>query len=199
MSASPHGPDARAAVGRLVAEATNKGGLIWIRPEGSPLSSPAWHAWIEADAYVVVGGAEQPLPELVHAQHAEVTVPSKDTGGRVITWLAAVSRVVPESEEWHRVLPVLTAKRLNALDRHELPQRWARESTVLRLAPTGEVSQLPGAMPIDGGAAAPRSTPATTSGRLPFVLGRSRRRPKHRPRPELSDPGRLPAPSGSDS
>lgn len=176
MSASPHGPDARATVGRLVAEATNKGGLVWIRPTGAPRSFPAWHAWIDTAAYVVVGGAEQPVPGLAEAQHAEVTVPSKDSGGRVVTWLADATQVVPESEEWHRVLPVLRAKRLNAVDGDGLPQRWARESVVIRLAPTGAVRELPGAMPTDSGAAPPAPTPATTSGRLPFVLGRSRRR-----------------------
>jgi hypothetical protein len=44
---------------------------------------------------------------------------------------------------------------------------------LIRLAPTGQLVDVP---PTDSGAAPPAPTPATTSGPLPFVLGRRRRR-----------------------
>lgn len=168
--------DAPEAGSRLVAEATNKSGLVWIRPAESGRATPAWHCWIEGAAYVVGGGAEQPIPALVDAAHAEITVPSKDTGARVVTWVAQVTQVAPGSDEWQRVVPVLAAKRLNAVDSPSQPQRWAEHSALFRLVPTGELTQAPGAMPSGSGAAPPPVSPATTNGRLPFVLGRSRRR-----------------------
>lgn len=164
------------AADRLVEEATKKSGLVWVRPAGSTRAHPAWHVWTGGAAYVVLGGSEQPLPGLVDAERAEVTVPSKDTGGRLVTWVAQVTRVLPDAQEWQDVVPALAAKRLNAVDSEEQVQRWAREAAVIRLAPTGEVPQAPGTMPTDGGAAPPPPSPATTSGPPPFVLGRSRRR-----------------------
>jgi hypothetical protein len=160
----------------LVAEATKKAGLVWITATGTHRARPAWHHWQDAAAYVLTGGSEQALPELAQASQAEVTVPSKDSGGRLISWIAGVTRVVPGSEEWLRVIPELTSRRLNALDSANQADRWARECTLLRLEPTGEVTQAPGAMSEDAGAAPPEATPATTSGPLPFVLGRARRR-----------------------
>ena len=160
----------------LVAEATKKAGLVWITAIGTRRARPAWHHWQGAAAYVLTGGSEQALPELAEASHAEVTVPSKDSGGRLISWIAGVTRVVPGSEEWLQVIPELTSKRLNALDSENQADRWARECTLLRLEPTGRVTQAPGAMSEDAGAAPPQATPATTSGPPPFVLGRARRR-----------------------
>jgi hypothetical protein len=160
----------------LVAEATKKAGLIWITVIGSGRARPAWHHWQDAVAYVLTGGSEQPLPGLAEAAHAEVTVPSKDSGGRLISWIARVRQVVPGSEEWERVVPELASKRLNALDSENQAERWARECTLLRLEPTGRVNEAPGAMSEDAGAAPPPGTPATTSGPRPFVIGRARRR-----------------------
>jgi hypothetical protein len=137
---------------------------------------PAWHHWQDAAAYVLTGGSEQPLPGLAEAFSAEVIVPSKDSGGRLITWTALVTQVLPGSDEWQRVVPEMRSKRLNALDTEHQPERWARECTLLRLEPTGQVSEAPGAMRDDAGAAPPPATPATTSGPPPFVLGRARRR-----------------------
>jgi hypothetical protein len=107
---------------------------------------------------------------LADAGRAAVTVRAKTTGGRIVTWAATVTRVPPGTEEWDRVIPELHAKRLNAPDGRQAPQRWARESTLLRLEPTGELLEL-----ADGsGAAPPIPSPARTSGPLPFLLGRRR-------------------------
>jgi len=61
---------------------------------------------------------------------------------RVVTWVADVSPVAPGSPLWDEVVPLLHAKRLNAPDGEEQPQRWARESVVLRFTPTGETLPL---------------------------------------------------------
>jgi hypothetical protein len=176
----------------LLAEATKKAGLVWITVPGTGRGRPAWHVWQQAALYVLTGGSEQPLPGLVETECADVTVPSKDSGGRLITWTARVTQVPPGTDEWQRVIPELGAKRLNALDSANQSERWARESTLLRLEPTGRVREAPGDLAEGTGAAPPPPTPATTSGPPPFVVGRARRKrtapllaagpmPKHRP------------------
>lgn len=159
---------------RLVEEATKKSGLVWIHLPGLPQPRGVWHLWHEGAAYVVADGLEQPLPGLVEAGQVAVTVPSKDKRSRLVTWIAAVSRVEPGTEEWDRVVPLLHAKRLNAPDGEEQPQRWARESVVAQLSPTGEVSENPETMPQGSGATPPVPTPAVTAPPLPYVLGRRR-------------------------
>ena len=154
----------------LVAEATKKAGLVWIKPDGAERAQPIWHHWQDGAAYVLGEGGEQPLRGLGDAQRAAVTVPAKTTGGRIVTWVASVSRVASGTEEWDKVVAELFTKRLNAPDGRQAPERWARESVLLRLDPTGETLDL-----TDESGAAPRvPSPATTSGPLPFVLGRRR-------------------------
>ena len=131
-----------AAIATLIEEATKKSGLIWVRPAGQGRHAQAvWHVWQEGSAWVLTGGIEQPLPEL--ADRAYVTVRSKDKGARLLTWVADVSLVAPDSAEWNGVVPTLLAKRLNLPDGDEAPKRWARECTLWRLAPTGDVTESP--------------------------------------------------------
>lgn len=156
----------------LVEEAMRKAGIVWITVPGDGPARPAWPHWHEGACYVITGGVEQPLPELAAATTAHVTAPSKDAGGRLVTWVAAVSVVPPASDGWQAVVPAMHAKRLNPPDGDRQPERWAAECTLLRLAPTGEVTQAPGSMPQDSGAAPPLPSPAVTSGPLPYVLGR---------------------------
>ena len=119
----------------LIEEATRRSGVVWVTPEGGR-TQPVWHLWHDGSMYVVTGGIEQPLP--VTAQ-AEVTVRSNaQQANRLVTWVAAVEPVPPGSPLWDEVVPLLHAKRLNAPDGEEQLQRWARESVVLRLTPTGE-------------------------------------------------------------
>jgi len=167
----------------LVEEATKKSGVIWVRPASAPPSSAraAWHVWVEGAAYVVTGGHEQRIPGIDSATEVVVTVPSKDKGGRLVTWMARPSLVEPGSAQWAVAVPALHANRLNAPDGEEQPARWARESQVIRLEPTGEVLERPGAMPTRSQAAPPRPTRATTRGPLPFVIGRATGRKRRRP------------------
>jgi len=165
----------------LVAEATKKSGLIWLRIDDSAYAHAAWHVWLDGAAYVVCGGAEQPLRGIEAAQRVLVTVPSKDKGGRLVTWVARPHVVEADSPLWTAAAAALHAKRLNARDGEEQPARWARESRIVRLEPTGDVLERPGVMPTRSQAAPPRPTKATTSGPLPFVIGRATGRGRRRP------------------
>lgn len=159
----------------LVEEATKKAGLVWLDLPGTG-PRPAWHVWHEDAAYVVTGGLEQPLPGLLELSQVVVTVPSKDNRSRIVSWRADCVRLAPGSDDWNAVVPVLVAGRLNLPDGQAAPDRWSRESAVVRLVPTGEVLDWPGRAPLGSGAAPPPLTPATTVGRLPGMLGRRRRR-----------------------
>ena len=114
----------------LIAEGTWRAGVIWLTVPGQDRPVPAWHIWRDPPgaAYVVTGPGEQPLPGVAGDGRVTVTVPSKDTGGALVTWTAGVHRVDPESPEWDAVIGPLAAARLNA----ELDPGSA---TVYRLAP----------------------------------------------------------------
>ncbi len=166
----------------LVEEATKKSGLLWLALPGLPYPRAAWHVWHvppaseSGAAYVVTGGIEQPLPGLPEAERITVTVRSKDKGSRLVSWVAEVVQVEPGSEEWESVVPVLAKARLNAPDGEHQTERWADEAYLIRLGPTGEVVESPGNMPDEAPAIRPVPSPATTTGRTPFMIkGRLRR------------------------
>ncbi|MFE0171489.1 hypothetical protein ACFWZ2_04165 [Streptomyces sp. NPDC059002] len=160
----------------LVEEATKKSGLIWVRGEDSPARA-LWHVWHEGAAHVVGDGPdEQPLPGLVDGGVAEVTVRSKDKGGRVVAWTAAVAELAPGSEPWDAAVAELKGKRLNASDAEGVTVRWAEQCRVVRLTPRGAVGELPS----ESLAAAPLPSVATTRqpipGALPRLLFKRKRR-----------------------
>ncbi|MFB7912690.1 hypothetical protein [Streptomyces sp. NPDC056061] len=160
---------ADAPLGRaLVEEATKKSGLVWVRGTGP--ARALWHVWHEGAAHLVGDGpGEQPFPPgLTDGSVAEVTVRSKDKGGRLISWTAAVTELSPHSEEWEAAVAELKGKRLNAPDAERMPERWARECRVLRLTPGEFSTRLP-----DGSlAAAPLPSPAITRRPVPAGLPR---------------------------
>ncbi|MGW6691850.1 hypothetical protein [Streptomyces sp. NPDC054961] len=149
----------------LVEEATKKSGLIWVR--GSGPDRGLWHAWVDGAAHVLGDGpGEQPFPGLADGAPAEVTVRSKDKGGRLVAWTATVRELVPGSEPWEAAVAELKGKRLNAPDSAEMTARWARECRLLRLEPQSVRDGLP-----DGSlAAAPLDSPATTRLAAPAAL-----------------------------
>jgi hypothetical protein len=116
-------------VADLITEAARKAGVLWIAAAGRP-PVPAWQVWRDGATYVLTGPGEQALPGLAEATDCEVTARSADTGGRLATWRAAVTRVVPDSDEWRQVVPALAAARLNG------HPDWAT-ATVLKLTPAG--------------------------------------------------------------
>ncbi|MEU9012868.1 hypothetical protein AB0D12_24520 [Streptomyces sp. NPDC048479] len=149
----------------LVEEATKKSGLIWVHGEGPQRA--LWHVWHEGAAHIVGDGpGEQPLPQLAAGGTAEVTVRSKDKGGRLVVWTASVSELVPHSEEWEGAVAELKGKRLNAPDAEQMTERWARECRVLRLEPQDAITDLPDT----SGAAVPLPTSATTRQPAPAAL-----------------------------
>jgi ADP-ribose pyrophosphatase YjhB (NUDIX family) len=138
----------------LIAEATRRTGVIWLTVPPSGTAFPVWHIWRTAGdagpgtadpppgaAYLVTGPGEQPAPGLAAAGRVRVTVPSKQSGGALVTWTAAVHRVDPGSAEWDAVIGALAAGRLNAvLGPGEVSpaDRWARSGTVFCLAPVAQ-------------------------------------------------------------
>ncbi|NEY34489.1 hypothetical protein GTU99_20150 [Streptomyces sp. PRKS01-65] len=152
----------------LIEEATKKSGLVWVEAPAGPARA-LWHVWHEGAACVVGDGpGEQPLAGLAGGGTAEVTVRSKDKGGRLVSWAASVVELAPGTEAWQAAVAELKGKRLNAPDGEAMPERWARECRVLRLEPTGATRPLP-----DGSlAAAPVPTPATTRRPVPAALPR---------------------------
>lgn len=160
----------------LVEEVCTKTSLVWVRPAGEARAWAVWHAWVGDAVHVVSGGLEQPLPDLPDGSTVQVTGKSKDTGGRVVTFEAVVSTVRPDDDAWQAVVAALHGKRLNAPDGEAQPARWARESRVLRLEPTGRLVEGPGHLSHRSHAAEPPPSPATTRGALPFVIGRRARR-----------------------
>ncbi|MFJ6010521.1 hypothetical protein [Streptomyces sp. NPDC092952] len=152
----------------LVEEATKKSGLVWVRGTGP--ARAVWHVWHEGAVHLVGDGpGEQPLPTgLTDGSAAEVTVRSKDKGGRLVAWTAAVTELAPGSPAWEAAVGELKGKRLNAPDAETMTERWARECRVLRLTP-GEVRT---GLPDGSLAAAPLPTPATTRRPVPAGLPR---------------------------
>ena len=164
-----------AEVPPLVAEATKKSGLVWISV-GDRRPVAAWHLWRDDRAYVVTGPGEQPVPGLAEARTCDVTVRSTDKGGRVVTWRAQVDRVEPGGEEWREVVPALLAARLNLPDAAEAERRWADTAAVLRLTPTGELTEAGDTPPTGSLSAPPPPSPARTRTPVPFTIGRRRGR-----------------------
>ncbi|GGY00776.1 hypothetical protein [Streptomyces djakartensis] len=152
----------------LVEEATKKSGLVWVQGPDSPARA-LWHVWHEGAACLVGDGpGEQPLPGLNEGAEAQVTVRSKDKGGRLVSWTARVRQLEPGSEAWDATVAELKGKRLNAPDGEAMTERWARECRVLRLEPTGDRAPMP-----DGSLAeAPLPSPAITRRPIPAGLPR---------------------------
>lgn len=179
-------PD-EALTAALVAELAKKTGVCWLaydrwnRRETEHVPHAAWHVWLEDEEggalYVVHEGNEQPLPGLQDAERVEVVMRSKDNGGRLVTWVATPTAVLPDDPRWEPVTAALVGARLNLPDLKAAVAEWERSSQVTRLAPTGEVVEAPGALSDDAHLAEPRPTPAATRGRLPRALHRVRRRP----------------------
>ncbi|MGW3063470.1 hypothetical protein ACWDA8_08110 [Streptomyces sp. NPDC001130] len=161
----------------LIEEAAKKSGLIWVRGAGASAARALWHVWHEGAVCLVGDGpGEQPLDGLADGGSAEVTVRSKDKGGRLVTFPATVSELPAGSAEWEAAVAELKGKRLNAPDGEQMPARWARECRVLRLTPAGAVVPLPSGslaeVPVATAATTRRPVPAG----LPKLLVKRRKR-----------------------
>jgi hypothetical protein len=168
----------------LIAEGCSKSSVIWVRTVGSDRHQMAWHVWHEGSAYVVYGVEEQMLP-LMSGQ-VEVVVPSKDTGDRLVTFVAQADILPARSPEWEAAADALSASRLNARDSSAQRDRWASGTLVTRLTPIYVVLAGAGDDSTPSGAAPPPESPATSMGRhQPWHLRgrasarRARRRGSH--------------------
>lgn len=161
----------------LIAELGRKTGVSWLTYADD--THAVWHLWYDDALCLVSGGAEQPLPGIERAGTVEVTMRSKENGGRLVTWVGEVTVVRPGDELWGEVTAALVADRLNLDDLATAAAEWAATSTVSRVVPTGRVLEMPGQLSDDPHLAPPKETPVTTRGPLPRVLHRrARRRPK---------------------
>ena len=122
----------------LIAEATKRAGVIWITAGGGR-PRPAWHVWRQAGdsgaAYVLTGPGEQRDPELAGARRVTVLVPSKDSGGLLVSWQADVSQLSEESPEWREVTGLLAAARLSPAPVPAGTAPSAPARTIYRLTP----------------------------------------------------------------
>lgn len=122
----------------LVAELAKKSGLLWITYAGR--THAVWHEWVGDAVCVVAGGTEQPLPDIERHETVILSLRSKSTRALVAEATAKVEVVSPESEHWDAVTTALKAGRLNLTDSDHAIERWARESVVVRLVLTDQIS-----------------------------------------------------------
>jgi hypothetical protein len=160
----------------LVEEAVKKASLAWISVGDGPARG-LWCMPVDGTLIVVSGPGEQSAPELGDAARATVRLRG-DSGGLIVIWEAAVSRLTPGSEEWETVAPQLAGKRLNASGTAEqLVTQWeATGCAVVRLTPVEDPPVAAPDLPADSQAAVPRETPARVDVRKPFRLHRVRKR-----------------------
>jgi len=175
----PQDPDLSTEQSALIAEACTKSGVVWLRPYDAERAVCAWHVWHEHAVHVIYGVDEQMLPLL--SGIVEVTVPSKETHGRLVTYLARADLLAARSPEWDAAADALSAKRLNALDPASQRERWAAGTLITRLTALHVVSEGAGRLDEPSGAAPPPAAAGTTRGDYaPWHLGGRRRRAARR-------------------
>jgi hypothetical protein len=124
----------------LIVEAARKSSVCWVgyrHPEGVVNDRLAWHVWHDDAVVVLAGDTGQPLEGLALAAEAEVTLRSKDTRQRLVTWPARVEVVEPGTEEWDAHAAALAAARLNLTDPVAAVGSWRTDPrvSVVRLNP----------------------------------------------------------------
>lgn len=140
----------------LVADLAKKSGLVWVSYARE--SRAVWHEWVGDAVCVVSGGTEQPLPGITEHHTVRLSLRSKSNRALVAEADAHVEVVGPDSEHWESVTTALKAGRLNLVDSDHAIERWARESVVVRLVPTGDVT-----MPADISSTLSHTSPQLSS------------------------------------
>lgn len=136
----------------LVADLAKKSGLVWVTY--AERTHAVWHEWVGDAVCIVSGGSEQPLPDIATRETVVLSLRSKSSRALVARVAAHVEVIGPTSEHWGPVTSALKSGRLNLVDSDNAIERWARESVVVRLVPTGEVV-LPDGIPTS----IPRTSP----------------------------------------
>lgn len=166
----------------LIAELGKKTSVCWLRyadpgaSDAPPRTRAAWHIWHDSALYLVAGGKEQQLPGIGDVDRLQVVMRSKENGGRLVAWQGQVSVIRPTDASWDEVTAALVADRLNLENLGTAKEQWALQSVVVRIDPTGELLEQPGALSTESHAAPPPGTDGTTRGPLPRVLHRRQRR-----------------------
>lgn len=122
----------------LIADLARKSGLIWVTY--ATKTHAVWHEWAGDAVCVVAGGTEQPLPDIEKHQTVLLSLRSKSSRALVAQAEARVEVISPDSEHWGFVTEALKSGRLNVVDGATAIERWARESVVVRLVPTGTIT-----------------------------------------------------------
>jgi hypothetical protein len=117
----------------LVTDLAKKSGLVWITVHDR--TYPVWHELVDSAICVVGGGGEQPIPDVRDGDKVLLLLRSKTNRQLVATVEATVEVLTPESAAWNDATAALKSGRLNLPDADHAIERWARESTVLRLVP----------------------------------------------------------------
>jgi hypothetical protein len=174
-AALPPEPDLTPEQLALITEACTKSGVLWLRPHDADRAVCAWHVWHAGAIHVIYGVDEQMLPLL--SGIVEVTVPSKQTRARLLTFLTRADLLPARSPEWEAAADALSAKRLNSHDPASQRERWAAGTLVTRLEPLHVVAAGAGAAEEPSGAAPPPPAAGTTRGDYaPWHLGGRRSR-----------------------
>ena len=170
----PAEPDLTPEQLALIDQACRRSAVVWVRPfdEGRPRL--AWHTWDGSAVLLVHGPGEQRVPPL--GEVAEVVVPSKQTGARLVTFAARVEIVVADTPQWQQAATALAAVRLNGVGPAGQLAAWQARCQVIRLVPWTVLAAGPGGAAAPSGAASPAVSTETTLTRRPWHLGgRSRR------------------------
>lgn len=165
----PMEPELSPEQAALVAETCSKSGVIWVQPNDGVRPQLAWHVWHDDAVHVIYGVDEQMLPLL--SGPVEVTTRSKDSGVRVVRFLARAEVLPARSPEWEAAATALAAARLNARDTDEQRERWASGGLISRLTPIRVLSWGAGDGESGSGAARVPESAATTTGRVPWHAG----------------------------
>jgi hypothetical protein len=149
-----------------------KAAIVWVGVEHREQPLAMWLTWVQDAAYILTGEGEQPDPGFQAGSYATMTVRSKETQQRVVTWLGAIGVLEPPDRDWDVATAQLVKARLNLRDAKHAVERWAAgAATIWRITPVGELVESPDDYRTDRTFAAPLPSPATTAGRLPWVLG----------------------------
>jgi hypothetical protein len=136
----------------LIADLAKKSGLVWV--SYARHTHAIWHEWVGDAVCLVTGGTEQPLPDIERHETVRLLLRAKSSRALVAEMTARVEVVAPGSEHWDSITDALKIGRLNLVDRDNAVERWARESIVVRLVPTGAVT-----LPADISTSIPRTSP----------------------------------------
>jgi hypothetical protein len=122
----------------LVAEAAKKSRVCWLSYEYAGTAHRerlVWHVWHDDALVVLSGDTGQVLDGIGAVERVDVTLRSKDTGSRLLTWTGKVARVEPGTAGWDAHAAALLGVRLNLADPQGTLERWRTDATVVRISP----------------------------------------------------------------